>query len=132
DGLVINWAGQSADNASGVIPYATLEALFGEMDYCACEHCRSWLSPAAYLVNLLQFLDHDDLEEDKNPLAKLLGRRPDIEHLPLTCENTNTPLPYIDLVNETLEYFVAHAPLKLENYKGHSTDSDVTPEELLA
>ena len=26
--------------------------------------------------------------------------------LPLTCENTNTALPYIDVVNETLEYFI--------------------------
>ena len=39
--LMTVWAGESADNASDVIPYATLEALFGEMDYCACEHCRS-------------------------------------------------------------------------------------------
>ena len=33
----------------------------------------------------------------------LLGRRPDLADLPLTCENTLTPLPYIDLVNELLE-----------------------------
>ena len=30
-----------------VIAYPALEKLFGEMDYCACEHCRSILSPAA-------------------------------------------------------------------------------------
>ena len=33
----------------------------------------------------------------------LLARRPDLAELPLTCENTLTPLPYIDLVNELLE-----------------------------
>jgi hypothetical protein len=66
-----------------------------------------------------------------NPLDVLLERRPDIEHLPLTCENTNTPLPYIDLVNETLEYFIFNK-LSLEKYEGHDTDSDATPEELLA
>jgi hypothetical protein len=47
---------------SGVLAYPTLEGIFGEMDYCACEHCRSWLSPAAYLVDLLLFLDRDTEE----------------------------------------------------------------------
>jgi hypothetical protein len=37
------------------------------------------------------------------PLDVLLGRRPDLADLPLTCENTQTALPYIDLVNELLE-----------------------------
>src|SRR6185295_19140402 len=40
------------------------------------------------------------------PLDVLLGRRPDLADLPLTCENTLTPLPYIDLVNELLEAFI--------------------------
>src|SRR5215204_4813905 len=37
--------------------FPTLESLFGSMDFCECEHCRSVLSPAAYLVDLLQFVD---------------------------------------------------------------------------
>ena len=110
--------------------YPTLETLFGSMDYCACEHCRSVLSPAAYLVDLLQFVDRPE-EKEKNPQQVLLGRRPDLQHLPLTCENTNTPVPYIDLVNETLEYFVTHS-LSLANYKGYDTGGNVSPEELLA
>ena len=61
----------------------------------------------------------------------MLERRPDIQHLPLTCENTNTPLPYIDVVNETLEYFVANK-LSLVDYAGHDTDDRVTTEELMA
>jgi hypothetical protein len=111
------------------------------MDYCACEHCRSILSPAAYLVNLLQFIDlkrytPQGVElpatyEGANPLDVLLERRPDIQHLPLTCENTNTPLPYLDLVNETLEYFIFNK-LSLAQYEGHNTSGDVTPGELLA
>ena len=60
----------------------------------------------------------------------MLGRRPDLQHLPLTCENTNTPLPYIDLVNEILESFVANG--SLAGYKGHTTDGSATAEELLA
>jgi len=39
--------------------------------------------------------------------------------LPLTCENTNVALPYIDVVNETLEYFVANS--SLASYQGHDT-----------
>lgn len=119
---------------NGVVAYATLEKLFGSMDYCACDHCRSILSPAAYLVDLLQYLDLPDLPAGlKNPLSVLLERRPDIEHLPLSCENTNTALPYIDVVNETLEYFVANAkqPLTLGDYTGHDT-AQVASTDLLA
>jgi hypothetical protein len=61
----------------------------------------------------------------------LLERRPDLQHLPLTCENTNTPLPYIDLVNETLEYFITNN-LSLANYAGHNTDDSAGDAELRA
>jgi hypothetical protein len=37
--------------------FPTMESLFGSMDFCECEHCRSVLSPAAYLVDLLEFVD---------------------------------------------------------------------------
>ncbi len=154
-----------APNATDVIAYSTLESLFGEMDYCDCQHCRSILSPAAYLVDLLLFLDRTDdqwtefladwkadhggapypyadqaawdtagqpNDSEVRPLQVLLSRRPDIQHLPLTCENTNTPLPYIDLVNEALEYYVADNRLSLAGYVGHNTDNSATPEELLA
>jgi hypothetical protein len=46
------------------------------------------------------------------PLEKLFRRRPDLGCLELTCENTYTVLPYIDLVNEVMESFVVH----LDNY----------------
>ena len=42
------------------------------------------------------------------PLEKLFRRRPDLGCLELTCENTFTVLPYIDLVNEVMESFVVH------------------------
>jgi hypothetical protein len=64
-----------------------------------------------------------------------MSRRPDIQHLPLTCENTNTAMPYIDLVNETLEYYVANGMTlqqsALEQYHGHDTGSTAS-EDLLA
>jgi|GEM_PF-1982115 len=99
--------------------------LFGSVGFCACEHCGSVYSPAAYLVDLLRYLhlrDPDRLRDvrkalarrnyssariremtRRSPLEALLRRRPDLGELPLTCKNTLTPLPYIDLVNELLE-----------------------------
>lgn len=113
--------------------YPTLEVLFGSMDFCECEHCRSVLSPAAYLVDLLQFLQNTTAENAKTsskPYQKLIDRRPDIPHIALTCENTNTALPYIDIVNEILEYFIANN-LTLAAEAAKDT-GDATTEELLA
>ena len=122
--------GTQAANASDVIAYPTLEGLFSSVDYCACDACRSILSPAAYLVDLLHFIDIDPPPNGTNPLSVLLERRPDIQALPLTCENTNSPLPYIDIVNETLEYFVANN-LSLADYAGHdSGDPAMAPDAL--
>lgn len=109
----------------------TLETLFGSLDFCSCDQCRSVLSPAAYLVDLLQFADRPVGGGQQNPQTVLLERRPDLAHLPLTCENTNTPLPYIDVVNETLEYFVTNGQ-SLTGYEGHDTGSDTPSEDLLA
>lgn len=77
--------------------------IFGSLDYCACEHCRSVFSPAAYLVDLLVALDTIDPEGQSVVLDELSSRRPDIRAIQLSCANTNTELPYIDLVNEILE-----------------------------
>lgn len=128
--------------------FPTMESLFGSMDFCECEHCRSVLSPAAYLVDLLQFIDpepgvwgnflahwkatHNNQEytaQYKKPYDALVERRPDLPHIPLTCENTHTALPYIDIVNEILEYYVAHG--KLEEKAAHDI-GEATTAELLA
>jgi hypothetical protein len=132
-GQVLSPAPNPPADASAAVVYPTLEQLFGAMDFCACEDCRSVLSPAAYLVDLLQFLDREPGAGNVNPQQALLGRRPDLQHLPLTCENTNTPLPYIDIVNETLEYFVANTvpALSLQGYTGHDTRG-VATEDLMA
>jgi hypothetical protein len=110
--------------------YPTMESLFGSLDFCECDACRSVLSPAAYLVDLLQFLNPGDVawsnfqniwksthggedytDAHQKAYDALIERRPDIPHLPLTCENTQTVLPYIDIVNEILEYYVAEGSL---------------------
>jgi len=95
-----------------------LEELFSGMDYCECEECTSVYSPASYFVELLQYLRNNNLDSSKTkkdpkdidgtPLQKLFRRRPDLGCLELTCDNTFTVLPYIDLVNEVMESFVVH------------------------
>ena len=123
--------GKLRKEANEIIAYPTLEELFGNMDYCACDHCKSVLSPASYLVDLLQFIDLEDVPHEKqNPITVLLQRRPDIQHLQLTCENTNTVLPYIDIVNEILEYYVINGNLTL--FKGHDITPSTKTADLLA
>lgn len=90
----------------------TWAALFGPSHFCECRECRSVLSPAAYLVDLLHFLQQSNSNaQGLTPFDVLISRRPDLPHLKLTCENTNTSMPYVDLVNEILEYYVAFAAL---------------------
>lgn len=104
--------------------------LFGSPDLCECEHCRSVVSPAAYFVELLRFLWRGGKNSDgKSPLDMLDVRRPDLKYLPLTCENTNTIIPYIDLATEVMEYYTAHD--SLVGFQGYDT-AEATAEELRA
>lgn len=101
---------EEAQEVIGDIP--NLENLFGSLDYCDCEHCQSLYGPAAYLVDMLRFLGEKEslVEENDNKRAVkdiLLDRRPDLGNIKLNCENTDTSLPYIDLVCEILENSVA-------------------------
>ena len=79
----------------------SLATLFGSQDYCAADDCTSILSPAAYLCDLLLWLRNHQLGA-RTALDVLDERRPDIRHLLFNCPNTDTELPYIDLVNELL------------------------------
>jgi hypothetical protein len=104
--------------------------LFGSPDICECEECRSVYSAAAYFIDLLRFLWRGEPNKDaKTPLTLLAKRRPDLLYLPLTCENTNTIIPYIDLANEIMEYYTAND--SLTNFEGYDT-GEATAEELRA
>lgn len=117
--LMVNYAPRFFTNRVAVFPpvqqidnsvlkaYPTLQALFGDLNQCACRHCQSVLSPAAYFVDLLEFI-----EAGQSALSALLARRPDLVDLELSCENTKTELPHIDLVLEILENAVA-LPIKV-------------------
>jgi hypothetical protein len=87
----------------------TLATLFGSQDYCATDDCTSILSPAAYLCDLLLWLRNHP-QGSKTVLDVLDGRRPDIRNLLLNCPNTDTELPYIDLVNELLADKISPPP----------------------
>ncbi|MBL4684065.1 MAG: hypothetical protein JKY37_05710, partial [Nannocystaceae bacterium] len=82
---------------------ATLERMFGNQDFCGCEHCKSQFGPAAYFVALLAKLQHAPAVALSSALEVLRARRADLPALLLSCESSNTVLPYIDLVNELLE-----------------------------
>lgn len=99
-----------------------LQTLFGSLDYCECRDCRSVYSPAAYFIDILMFLEARKSTKPKpggdfySVKQMLFDRRPDLGEIELSCENTNTPLPYIDLVNEILEDVVAPpTPIILNN-----------------
>lgn len=106
-----------------------LQTLFGSLDYCECSDCRSVYSPAAYVVDIMHFLsmrstNGTGVNAGKTVEQVLLERRPDLGEIELSCENTNTPLPYIDLVNELLEDVVAPpAPITLSS----AIEADLTP-----
>src|SRR2546430_777769 len=97
------------------IQFPDLETLFGSSSFCPCAECGSLLSPAAYLVDMLHSILESKISarDQKNVLLRwgadiLFDRRPDIEHIELTCQNAKTPVPYVDLVNEILENAIAH------------------------
>lgn len=87
--------------------FPNLRTLFGAESFCACQDCETVLGAGAYLVDLLEFLRHRAAGGGGNVRDVLLARRPDIAQILINCPNTNTVLPYIDLVNELLEDAVA-------------------------
>ena len=98
--------------------FPNMKALFQLSDFCACEDCRTVHSAAAYVADTLEFLKHrlvfDTTSPSNDPLqvAKdvLFSRRPDLGDMDLSCANTNTPLPYVDVVCELLEEAVSPDP----------------------
>ena len=86
--------------------------LFGKLSFCECEHCQSIFSPAAYYVDLMQFIDKYVNQKyfkgaKANHPLHLKTRRPDLWTLPLTCENTSGLISFLDIVNEILESYIA-------------------------
>ncbi|MDN3657127.1 neuraminidase-like domain-containing protein [Ferruginibacter paludis] len=90
-----------ASAAAKEIP--NLDVLFQHVDFCECDECRSVYGAASYLTDVLHFLSQRMTDSTGTVRDRLLERRPDIGDIDLNCDNTNTQLPYIDIVNEILE-----------------------------
>lgn len=119
----------------------TWEQIFGSEEQCECDECRSVIGPAAYLVDLFEFLDKRCEPDDHgitlldrligHPTKKdehgndLKGLRPDLAHIKLTCHNVNTTLPFIDVINQILESVIATNDIELAEL-----DPDVTSAQL--
>jgi len=109
-----------------LIRFPSLGAVFGDLSGRTCSHCASVLGPAAYLVDLLNTLSRAGAE------GELRQRRPDIAQLELTCENTNSELPYVDLVLEILENAITFptGAFRLTAGQQHQLDAGTVPVEL--
>ena len=110
---------------SGVI----VQSMIGEAGNFPCPDCRSVSSPSAYLCEALNFLPDD-------ARSHLLERRPDIAQLPLSCENTEVALPYLDTANEVMESFIHHLHditpiLEPINIDAFNTPTDAESEDML-
>lgn len=92
--------------ANAIDKFPDLANLFGNLGSCECDQCSSVFSAAAYLSDVLMYLRTRKVA-NSDVKSTLLARRPDIGDILLTCENTNTTLPYVDLACEVLEERVA-------------------------
>ena len=97
---------------------------------------QSALSPSAYLADLLHLLGQLKLRparagrRARTALDLLLERRPDIAQLEHTAANADTPMPYVDLVNEVLEGGFAQ-PFRLGLEVEPLLDADGAPSPVL-
>ncbi|MGL4597807.1 MAG: neuraminidase-like domain-containing protein, partial [Bacteroidia bacterium] len=84
------------------------QEIFGNQDYCSCAECKSIFGAAAYFVDLMRIIDKYITTPNTATIPTqptnltFPGRRPDLPLIPLTCENTNTLIPYITIVIERL------------------------------
>jgi hypothetical protein len=134
NGTNVKAMGGGTPSAGTLNNLPSLQALFGSLDYFACEDCQSVYSPAAYLVDLLQYLVQFGAAGGgvTNARDALLARRPEIQYVALDCSNTNVTLPYIDLVNEILEAAIsppAPAPTLIDT-TGTSAERRALPQNI--
>jgi Tc toxin complex TcA C-terminal TcB-binding domain/Neuraminidase-like domain len=120
-------AQNGSDSEASDLP--DLHTLFLQTDLPMCKWGDSLHGPAAYLVDILEFVRHRELEKTQSSksrqenalprvqsaLVTLHARRPDLLEVDLTDANSQVLLPFIDLVCESLEAHVAgNDDLKLD------------------
>lgn len=92
--------------ADAVADLPDYETLFGTVSYCACEHCRSIFGPAAYFIDLMRVTATYITDRNPASAATLKNRRGDLFTLPLTCEATNSPVPFLQIANAVLAQLI--------------------------
>jgi hypothetical protein len=95
-----------------------MQELFGSLDSCDCKPCNSILGPAAYFVDLMHFVETHVLNEEvaeglppfkgkQQHRLHLRTRRPDLWVMALTCDNTLSEIPQLQITSEIIEDFLA-------------------------
>ncbi|MEP7304387.1 MAG: hypothetical protein ABJA98_02605 [Acidobacteriota bacterium] len=130
--LGVSPAGVMPGQAIQAIADPNLATMFGSLELCGCDDCQSLYSPSAYFTDILAFLQKNAMPV----FNELTRRRPDLVAIELTCANTNTPLPYVDLVNERLESLLLSklsppvpAPLSFQT-RGTAGELGANPEHI--
>ncbi len=111
--------GMAVNHVSDGVPtyfesLSNYQEIFGSLDFCSCSECRSIFGPAAYFVDLMRIIDKAVTVPNAGiPAALTLqARRPDLWEMELTCGNTTTMVPYLQIVNEVLENTVINILLQ--------------------
>lgn len=121
----------------GALKNINLTELFHDLDSESCDDCNSVTSPAAYFVELLQFLRNNNVQAahaglstavTNTVLGRLFARRPDLGELELTCSNTTVVLPYLDLANEVMESYVVRQGIDAYDTCASSSEALAEPE----
>nr|MDJ0899043.1 neuraminidase-like domain-containing protein [Xenococcus sp. MO_188.B8] len=112
---------QESDRAALEQNIPSYQEMFGDLDYIDCEHCGSIFSPAAYFVDLMRIVDQYITEPNQDSIRQAGGltlgdRRPDLAQIKLTCENTNTSIPSLQIINRILEARVGLQSLATAKY----------------
>ncbi|NEO39248.1 MAG: hypothetical protein F6J90_24090 [Moorea sp. SIOASIH] len=99
---------QESDNAALSHDIPSYQEMFGDLDYIDCEHCGSIFSAAAYIVDLMRIVDQYITEPYQDSISQAGGltlnqRRPDLAEIELTCENTNSFIHNLQIINRILE-----------------------------
>ncbi len=97
-----------SDKAALALDIPSYQEMFGDLDYLDCDHCGSMFGPAAYFVDLMRIVDQYITEPNQESISEAGGltlnqRRPDLEEIELTCDNTNSLLPSLQIINRILE-----------------------------
>lgn len=118
-GSVLNNVSSDVEKTFSNLP--SYQDLFGTLDFCRCDECRSIFGAAAYLVDLQRIISEYVTKPNEKTIAKeflFTSRRPDIGEIELTCANTNNLVPYLQIVNERLTAYA-------QSYLGKASPEEV-------